>query len=74
MKIIYVLILLISVFFIYRFFESDNADILVEFQKMRPIKEKVNVYYNGFKVGRTTGLNLAIIQKIYVQKSDLIKI
>lgn len=56
MKIIYVLILLISVFFIYRFFESDNADILVEFQKMRPIKEKVNVYYNGFKVGRTAGL------------------
>lgn len=56
MKIIYVLILLISVFFIYRFFESDNADILVEFQKMRPIKEKVNVYYNGFKVGRTVGL------------------
>lgn len=56
MKIIYVLILIISVFFIYRFFESDNADILVEFQKMRPIKEKVNVYYNGFKVGRTAGL------------------
>lgn len=56
MKIIYVLILLISVFFIYRFFESDNADILVEFQKMRPINEKVNVYYNGFKVGRTAGL------------------
>lgn len=56
MKIIYVLILLISVFFIYRFFESDNADILVEFQKMRPIKEKVNVYYNGFKVGRSAGL------------------
>lgn len=56
MKIIYVLILLISVFFIYRFFESDNADILVEFQKMRPIKEKVNVYYNGFKVGTTAGL------------------
>lgn len=56
MKIIYVLILLISAFFIYRFFESDNADILVEFQKMRPIKEKVNVYYNGFKVGRTAGL------------------
>lgn len=56
MKIIYILILLISVFFIYRFFESDNADILVEFQKMRPIKEKVNVYYNGFKVGRTAGL------------------
>ena len=56
MKIIYVLILLISVFFIYCFFESDNADILVEFQKMRPIKEKVNVYYNGFKVGRTAGL------------------
>lgn len=56
MKIIYVLILIISVFFIYRFFESDNADILVEFQKMRPIKEKVNVYYNGFKVGRTVGL------------------
>ncbi|HIS54225.1 TPA: hypothetical protein IAA82_04635, partial [Candidatus Galligastranaerophilus gallistercoris] len=51
-----VLILIISVFFIYRFFESDNADILVEFQKMRPIKEKVNVYYNGFKVGRTAGL------------------
>lgn len=56
MKIIYVLILIISAFFIYRFFESDNADILVEFQKMRPIKEKVNVYYNGFKVGRTAGL------------------
>lgn len=56
MKIIYVLILIISVFCIYRFFESDNADILVEFQKMRPIKEKVNVYYNGFKVGRTAGL------------------
>ena len=50
---IIVVSLLIILFYIYR---ANNTVILVEFEKMRPVGDKINVYYNGFKVGNTIGL------------------
>lgn len=68
---IIVVSLLIILFYIYR---ANNTVILVEFEKMRPVGDKINVYYNGFKVGNTIGLEPCdhsknICSKIRLDKS-----
>lgn len=51
-----VLILLAFALFtgIFGFFYDRNFVVIqIEFDKLRPVKEKINVYYNGFKIGHT---------------------
>ncbi len=36
------------------YFDSSNKnDVVVEFEKLRPVNEKINVYYNGYKIGHS---------------------
>lgn len=32
---------------------QNNSNVIIEFEKLRPVSEKINVYYNGFKIGRS---------------------
>lgn len=34
-----------------RFDGQRKENVKIEFEKLRPVKEKINVYYNGFKIG-----------------------
>ena len=33
------------------FDDSNRNEIIIEFEKLRPVNEKINVYYNGYKIG-----------------------
>ena len=32
---------------------QNNSNVVIEFEKLRPVSEKINVYYNGFKIGHS---------------------
>lgn len=49
--ILLVLTLLTGIFAYY--YERNFTNISVEFKKLRPVNGKVNVYYNGYKIGRS---------------------
>lgn len=34
-------------------YDRNFSNVSVEFPKLRPVKEKINVYYNGFKIGHS---------------------
>ncbi len=62
-KIIFVVlcVLLLSLFFFLKHKNEVHFDI--EFEKLRPTKEKLNIYYNGYKVGHTLGISPCIGSK-----------
>lgn len=32
---------------------SNKNDVVIEFEKLRPVNQRINVYYNGFKIGHS---------------------
>ncbi len=51
--IIMLFILLITLFLILLTHLKSYSTVDIKFDRLRPTKEKINIYYNGFKIGRT---------------------
>lgn len=52
-KLILILIF-VSICYVFFYYKTNFVHAQIEFEKLRPIPQKINVYYNGFKVGRTS--------------------
>lgn len=47
------LILFLVILLFYFLYEQKNINIIIEFDKLRPVFNKLDIFYNGFKIGRS---------------------
>ena len=52
----FIIAILITIFLFYLFYIIGTTKITIHFKDLEPLKEHLPVYYNGFKLGHTTGI------------------
>ncbi len=53
----FVIVVLLVIFLFYLFYIIGTTKIIIKFEDLEPLKQHLPVYYNGFKVGHTTGIH-----------------
>lgn len=75
-NLIYLILFFVLIVFVIFLYKSKFVEVTAEFKKLRPVQKKINVYYNGFKMGKVTSVlpckhSQGVCVKVVLDKSKM---